>query len=80
MPITAKCTIEHGSIRLPSSLGLLDGMKVLVNIQPLPAKVSKKTLARQLSGSWESDASINQIFQVIEDDRHTYYGREVESQ
>lgn len=78
MTITAKCTIEHGSIRLPSSLGLLDGMKVLVNIQPLPAKISKKSLARELSGGWKSDTSIDAIFQEIENDRHTYYGRETD--
>lgn len=78
MNITTKCTIEHGMIKLPPSLGLIDGMKVMVNIEPLETKISKKTLVRELAGSWSSDNSIDMVFGEIDAERHSYYGREIE--
>jgi len=78
MTITAKCTIEHGTIKLPPSLGLTDGMKVTVTIKPLLAKSSKKSQLLELAGSWSEDGSIDQIFTQICAERHAYYGRDVE--
>jgi hypothetical protein len=75
MPITAKCIIEHGMIKLPPSLGLIDGTKVLVNIEPLLHKSSNKAIARELAGSWGADDSIDLVFADIAAQRHSYYGR-----
>ncbi|NJD38554.1 MAG: hypothetical protein FIA89_09605 [Geobacter sp.] len=78
MPITTQCTIQHGMIRLPANLGLIDGMKVLVNIEPVTTKASKKVLARKLAGSWNDDSSIGNVFNEIDKERHSYFGRDIE--
>lgn len=78
MPITTQCTIQHGMIRLPANLGLIDGMKVLVNIEPITTKASKRVLARKLAGSWNDDSSIGNVFNEIDKERHSYFGRDIE--
>ena len=79
MPITAKCIIKHGAIKLPESLKLPDGMKVLVNIEPLLSDAQRKKAARGLVGSWKKDTSIDSVFSEIDAARHSYFGRDVEA-
>ena len=62
MSITAKCIIDHGTIKLPQSIGLPDGMRVLVNIEPLLKNAQRKKIARELAGSWGKDTSIDLLF------------------
>jgi len=69
MTITIKSKIEKGSIRLPKKVGLPDGTKVVVSIEPILK--AKEKLA------WADDPTIISIFKAIEQERHTYYGREV---
>lgn len=78
MSITAKCIIDHGMIKLPQSISLPDGMRVLVNIEPLLKNAQRKKIARELAGSWGKDASIDLLFTEIEKERHAYFGREIE--
>ena len=75
MAITAKCIIEHGTIKLPEYLKLPDGMKVLVNIKPLLSKAQRKEAARDLAGAWKKDTSIEAIFSEMDSERHAYFGR-----
>lgn len=77
MSITAECKIEHGMIKLSKSLGLPDGIRVLVNIEPLHQTSQRKKMARELAGSWSSDATISTIFSEIADERSSYFGREI---
>lgn len=74
----AECTIEHGAIKLPPSLGLTDGMKVLVNIEPLLTHAERKKAARELAGIWKDDASIASVFAEIDVNRHADLGRNVD--
>jgi predicted DNA-binding antitoxin AbrB/MazE fold protein len=77
MTITVKTKIEKGSIRLPKKVGLPDGTRVLVKIEPiLKTKVRLKVISK-LSGSWSNDPSVIPIFEEIEKERHSYFGREV---
>lgn len=78
MSITAKCTIDHGTIKLPQSVRLPDGMRVLVNIEPLLKGAQRKKVARELAGSWGKDTSIYSVFSEIEMERHAYFGRDIE--
>ena len=78
MSITAKCIINHGTIKLPQSISLPDGMRVLINIEPLLKNAQRKKIARELAGSWEKDASIDLLFTEIEKERHAYFGRNIE--
>lgn len=75
---TVECTIEHGVIKLPPSLGLSDGMKVLVNIEPLLTHAQRKKAARELAGIWKNDASIASVFAEIDVKRHADLGRDVD--
>ena len=77
MTITVKSKIEKGSIRLPKKVGLPDGTRVLVTIEPiLKTKIRLKVIS-ELSGSWSNDPSVIPIFEEIEKERHSYFGREV---
>ncbi len=76
--ITAECTIEHGVIELPPSLGLPDGIKVLINIEPLLNHVQRKQVARELAGIWKDDASISTVFSEIDTNRHDILGRDID--
>jgi predicted DNA-binding antitoxin AbrB/MazE fold protein len=77
MTITVKTKIEKGSIRLPKKVGLPDGTRVLVKIEPiLKTKIRLKVIS-ELSGSWSNDPSVIPIFEEIEKERHSYFGREV---
>jgi len=77
MTITVKTKIEKGSIRLPKKVGLPDGTRVLVTIEPiLKTKIRLKVIS-ELSGSWSNDPSVIPIFEEIEKERHSYFGREV---
>lgn len=78
MSITAKCIIDHGTIKLPQSVSLPDGMRVLVNIEPLLKNAQRKKIARELAGSWGNDTSIDPLFIEIEKERHAYFGRDIE--
>jgi len=70
MTITVKTKIEKGSIRLPKKVGLPDGTRVLVKIEPiLKTKVRLKVIS-ELSGSWSNDPSVIPIFEGIDRVRH----------
>jgi predicted DNA-binding antitoxin AbrB/MazE fold protein len=70
MTITVKTKIEKGSIRLPKKVGLPDGTRVLVKIEPiLKTKVKLKVIS-ELSGSWSNDPSVIPIFEEIDRVRH----------
>ena len=77
MSITAKCIIENGTIKLPKSLRLPDGIRVLVNIEPLKHTAQRKKMVRELAGSWSSDVTISTIFSEIAEERSSYFGREI---
>lgn len=77
MSITAECIIEHGMIKLPKSLRLPDGIRVLVNIEPLHQTAQRKKKVCELAGSWSSDQTINTIFSEIANQRSSYFGREI---
>ena len=58
-------------------MGLPDGTRVLVTIEPiLKTKIRLKVIS-ELSGSWSNDPSVIPIFEEIEKERHSYFGREV---
>jgi hypothetical protein len=58
-------------------VGLPDGTRVLVKIEPiLKTKVRLKVIS-ELSGSWSNDPSVIPIFEEIEKERHSYFGRKV---
>lgn len=77
MAITAECIVEHGMLKLPKSLSLPDGIRVMVNIEPTHQTVQRKKIARDLAGSWHDDATICTIFSEIAADRSSYFGRDV---
>lgn len=77
MSVTAECLIEHGMIKLPKSLCLPDGVRVIVNIEPLQQTAQRKKMARELAGGWRGDATISPIFSEIADERSSYFGREI---
>lgn len=77
MTITIKSKIEKGSIRLPKKVGLPDGTRVVVSIEPILKTKEKLKIISDLSGAWADDPTIVSIFKAIEQERHTYYGREV---
>jgi len=75
--ITVKSRIEKGSIRLPKKLGLPDGTRVIVRIEPVQETKKKQRIISELSGAWCNDPTIINIFKEIEQERHSYFGREV---
>jgi hypothetical protein len=77
MAITVKTKIERGSIRLPKKVGLPDGTPVLVRIEPILKRKEKLKVISELSGGWSDDPSIIPIFEEIDRERHSYFGREV---
>ena len=77
MTITAECIVEHGMLKLPKSVNLPDGIRVLVNIEPSHQTIQRKKIARELAGSWNGDESINTIFTEIADERSSYFGRDI---
>jgi len=77
MTITVKSKIEKGSIRLPKKVGLPDGTRVLVKIEPILKRKEKLKVISELSGGWADDPTIIPIFEEIDKERHNYFGREV---
>jgi predicted DNA-binding antitoxin AbrB/MazE fold protein len=77
MTITVKSKIEKGSIRLPKKVGLPDGTRVLVKIEPILKTKQKLRVISELSGGWSDDPTIIPIFEEIDKERHSYFGREV---
>jgi hypothetical protein len=75
--ITMKSKIEKGSIRLPKKLGLPDGTRVIVNIAPILKIKERLKIISELSGTWADDPTISSIFKKIDQERHSYFGREV---
>lgn len=75
--ITVKSKIEKGSIRLPKKLGLPDGTRVIVRIEPVQETKKKQRIISELSGAWSNDPTIINIFKEIEQERHSYFGREM---
>jgi len=75
--ITVKSKIEKGSIRLPKKVGLPDGTRVIVRIEPVLETKKKLKIISELSGAWSNDPTIINIFKEIEEERHRYFGREV---
>jgi predicted DNA-binding antitoxin AbrB/MazE fold protein len=76
--ITVRSKIERGSIRLPKKVGLPDGTRVIVRIQPVQSSREKLKVISELSGAWSDDPTIKFIFKEIEKERHRYFGREVD--
>jgi len=74
--ITVKSKIEKGSIRLPKRVRLPDGTRVIVSIAPVLKTKEKLKVISELFGSWADDPSISSIFRQIDQERHTYFGRE----
>ncbi len=77
MTIIVKSKIERGSIRLPKKVRLPEGMRVMVRIEPILKTREKKEIVSELCGTWSDDPSILSIFKEIEEERHRYFGREV---
>ena len=67
--ITVKSKIERGSIRLSKKVGLPDGTRVIVKIQPVQSTREKQTIISELSGAWSDDPTIKTIFKEIEKER-----------
>ena len=72
--ITVKSKIEKGSIRLPKKVGLPDGTRVIVRIEPVLETKKKLKIISELSGAWSDDPTIINIFKEIEQERHRYFG------
>jgi predicted DNA-binding antitoxin AbrB/MazE fold protein len=77
MTIIVKSKIEKGSIRLPKKVGLPDGTRVVVRIEPVTKIKEKLKIISELSGAWSDDPTITPIFRAIDQERHRYFGREV---
>ncbi len=77
MAIIVKSKIEKGSIRLPKKLDLPDGTRVVVRIEPVTKIKEKLKIISELSGAWSDDPTIIPIFRAIDQERHRYFGREV---
>jgi predicted DNA-binding antitoxin AbrB/MazE fold protein len=77
MTIVVKSKIEKGFIRLPKKVGLPEGTRVVVKIEPILKTKEKIKIASELCGAWSGDPTIASIFREIEEDRHRYLGREV---
>ena len=77
MAITVKSKIEKGSIRLPKNVGLPDGTRFLVKIEPILRTKEKLKIISELSRGWSDDPTIIPIFEEIDKERHGYFGREV---
>jgi predicted DNA-binding antitoxin AbrB/MazE fold protein len=77
MSMTAECVIELGMIKLPKSLRLPDGIRVVVNIEPSKRIAQRKKMLLELAGSWRNDATISSIFSEIAEERSSYFGRDV---
>jgi hypothetical protein len=75
--ITVRSKIEKGSIRLPRRLGLPDGTQVIIRIEPVLRNKARLKIISDLSGAWSGDPTITAIFRRIEEERHSYFGREV---
>jgi hypothetical protein len=76
--ITVKSKIEKGSIRLPKSVKLPDGTQVIVRIEPIQKAKEKQRIVSELSGAWSGDPTIRSVFEKIDQERHCYFGREVD--
>jgi len=77
MTITLKSKIEKGSIRLPKKIGLPEGTRVIVRIEPIIKAKGKHKIISELSGPWSGDTTIASIFKTIDQERHGYFGRGV---
>ncbi|PIU68040.1 MAG: hypothetical protein COS84_02145 [Armatimonadetes bacterium CG07_land_8_20_14_0_80_40_9] len=77
MTITIKCKIENGLIRLPKRVYFSDGTPVIVKIEPVLKTRKKQKDISGLCGAWSDDPTITAIFKEIEEERHYYFGREV---
>jgi predicted DNA-binding antitoxin AbrB/MazE fold protein len=77
MTIIVRSKIEKGSIRLPKKVDLPDGTRVIVSIEPVIKTREKLKIISELSGAWSNDPTITSIFRAIDQERHSYFGREV---
>lgn len=77
MSMTAECVIEHGMIKLPKSLRLPDGLRIVVSIEPSKKIIQRNKMLRELAGSWRNDTTISSIFSEIAEERSSYFGRDV---
>jgi predicted DNA-binding antitoxin AbrB/MazE fold protein len=80
MTIIVKSKIEKGLIRLPKRVGLADGTRVIVRIEPVTKTKDKLKIISELSGAWSDDPTIPCIFTAIDQGRHCYFGREIRFQ
>ncbi len=77
MTIVVKSKIEKGLIRLPKKVDLPDGTPVIVTIEPVTKTKEKLKVISELSGAWSGDSTIASAFRAIDQERHSYFGREV---
>jgi hypothetical protein len=56
-------------------LGLPDGTRVIIRIEPVLKSREKLKIISELSGAWSDDPSIGLIFEEIERERHSHFGR-----
>lgn len=77
MTITVKSKIEKGLIRLPKKVCIPHGTPVIVRIDPILKTKDKQKVISALSGAWSDDPTIMPIFKELEQERHSYFGREV---
>jgi predicted DNA-binding antitoxin AbrB/MazE fold protein len=77
MTIIVKSKIEKGSIRLPKKVDLPDGTRVIVKIEPVAKPKEKLKTISELCGAWSDDPTITSIFKAIDQERYSYFGREV---
>lgn len=77
MTIVVKSKIEKGLIRLPKKVDLPDGTRVIVTIEPITKTKEKLKVISELSGAWSGDSTIASVFRAIDQERHSYFGREV---
>ena len=77
MTITVKSRIEKGWIRLSKKVGLPDGTRIILRIEPVLETKEKLKIISELSGSWSDDPTIMSIFDELEHKRHHNSGREV---
>lgn len=77
MEITFKGEVKKHVIKLPDWLHISDETKVKVRIEAELTKEEKRSIAKDLCGSWSNDPSIDTIFEEIEKERHSYLGRKV---
>ena len=65
---------------------IADGEEIIVEISPVTfhplanlSSQERQTRIKQVLGAWQDDSEIDAIFAEIARDRHSYYGRQIDS-